>query len=137
MGFLTPILFRNDSADILEQEPEQVVQAIISAMNNTRERNKSFSIRSTSKRKWYQLWKPKRSFAGTVHANPIEALKTRHAETTSLFLFRGNTWTDLTEYIYNRDETDLEYIETSVKIAQKHLNELKKIVKLKKEKIED
>ena len=55
MGFLTPILFRNDSYNSIKDNPEQVVRNILSAMREPDAM--SFAIHSFRKPRWWQFWK--------------------------------------------------------------------------------
>lgn len=130
---MTPILFRNDSAEILDKEPEQVIDVIKDAMRNMRS-SKTYGITFYKRPKWYQFWKKKQW--GGAHCNPIEALPSRHADQNSTIVFMGNTWVDLTPLAFGRwereDKTYLDYVEKCVKSAQRDLTELKKIIKEKK-----
>ena len=133
MGYLTPILFRNDSGHMLNKSPDEVIQAIKRAMMS--HEDKSYSVRYVRKRKWYQFWKPKKTVTG-VDCNPIEALGTRHADQDSVIVLSGNTWIDLSKLRYGswdrNDATYIKYVEDCIKIAQRHLTDLKKVVKERK-----
>lgn len=132
MGYLTPILFRNDSAQMLSKEPEQVIAIIKKAMSN--HKDQTYAIHYRKPRKWWQFWK-KQEWSG-VDVNPIEALRTRHADENSVIVFYGNTWVDLSQLIYGKwekdSETYLKYVEDCVKLAQSHLTDLKRVIKEKK-----
>jgi len=133
MGNQTPILFSNDSAEMLEKEPEQVIEVIKDAMRNSKS-TKTYGITFYKRPKWYQFWK-KKQWNG-AHCNPIKALSTRHNSQTSTIVFYGGTWIDLTSLTFREWERDdkvyLEYVEKCVKNAQQDLTELKKIIKEKK-----
>lgn len=134
MGYLTPILFRNDSGQMLDKSPEEVIDAIREAMSS--HEDKSYGVRYYRTRKWYQFWKLKKTVTG-IDCNPIEALSTRHADQSSVIVFYGNSWIDLSKLLYStwtRDsETYIKYVEDCIKLAQNHLTDLKKVVKKKRE----
>lgn len=131
MGYLTPILFRNDSASTIRDNPDQVANAIYFAMNN--EKGSHYPIYSYAPRKWWQFWRDPKRTTG-VNVNPIEALGTRHADQTSVILFHGNGWIDLSEFIYKKNwgSMTIDQLEKYVKISQEHLTQIKRVIKERK-----
>ena len=134
MGNQTPILFSNDSAEMLDKEPEQIIDVIRDAMRNSKG-SKTYGITFYKRPKWYQFWKKKEW--GGAHCNPIKSLRSRHNSDSSTIVFYGGTWIDLTPLAWGRtwerdDKIYLEYVEKCVKMAQRDLTELKKIIKEKK-----
>lgn len=126
MGYLTPILFRNDHADLLDNEPEQVIATIKVAMQAYIAQ--SYPIIEYRKPKWYQFLKKKDWFG--INTNPIEALSPKHSSDNSTIVIHGNTWIDLTAVKYNGlDDQNFSYLEDCLKIAQKDITALKKMIK--------
>lgn len=128
MGYLTPFLIRNDSFDMLNKEPEQVIDALKDAMNNRN--SNTYGVTYFKRRKWYEFWKPKKTFGG-ADCNPIESLGTRHADEASTIVFYGNTWIDLSRVAWGKDDLT-KYVESCVKIAEQDIRKLKKMIKEKK-----
>lgn len=128
MRYLTPILVRNDCLNSLKKEPTQVVDGIINASLSNEEQN--ISIHYRQQRKWWQFWKSKRIVSG-MDLNPMYSLGCRHADTDRLILISGNTWIDLSTYAFSterRIKAKQDFLRDSIKIAQRHLAELKKRV---------
>ncbi len=129
MGLLTPILFRNDHMSLLDSEPEQVIDAIKEAMSAYK--SDSYSIKKYRRPKWYQFWKKKE--IGEIIVNPIEALPAKHSSESSTIVMNGNIWQDLTAVRFSGLEVhNLSYIEDCIKIAQKDITALKKMIKEKR-----
>jgi hypothetical protein len=135
MGYLTPILIRNDSLGIIQDSPE-TLKKIISACQNPDEG--SLSLHYWTKPPWWKFWeKPKRMMSGDC--NPMESLGTRHADISRVIVVSGNTWIDLSGEIWKHgnypnkehreDETHFNYIVSCIKIAKETIKQLETILK--------
>ena len=77
MGNLTTITFRNDSYGCIKDNPKEVHQLILKAMNGE------------------QLRKNRETEPIGSSANPVIIQKYRHADDATLYLHSGNTVTDV------------------------------------------
>jgi hypothetical protein len=135
MGYLTPILFRNDYIHELVSDPEQLAKIVHDASVSSVSKSYGFVAKKKNEdRRWWQFWKSKTTTSGIL-ANPVKALKSKHADSNRVILVNGNSWIDLSEYIHSTKwRVSEEYIEEAVKIAQRHVSELKKVLKARQEK---
>jgi hypothetical protein len=76
MGMNTVIMFRNDAYDDFEKNPEQTVQNILAAMRNAK--NHHYGVGSS--------------------ANPMEPMKSIHADTNTVYIHSGNTLVEMNAY---------------------------------------
>lgn len=114
MGFLTPILIRNDSAHQIKENSEEFAKRVYDVVCNFRPE----------------------SLPLAHHCNAMESLGARHADVDRVIVVHGNTWVDLSSEACEIEKTDsvyISYLEDCLKIAksavsqlQKKLNELKK-----------
>lgn len=109
MGFLTPILFRNDSVDHLKRHAEETMEQIFDACLDN---------------------KP-RSLGVKGHCNPMESLGTQHADTARVIVVMGNTWLDISDIAYgNREKNSItNHEEGCFNIAADVIKRLRKKIK--------
>ena len=125
MGFLTPILIRNDAVHLFKDKKmqKQICEKLFYA---TCEREAGH----------ISLHHPK----GGIDINPIETLGTRHADVQRVIVISGNGWVDLSEEVYGlsrtvqMSESNLNYLKGCLRIAQRDITQLKKVIKASEEK---
>lgn len=105
MGNLTTITFRNDSFHDFKDNPKQLSDGIIDAMNGT------------------QLRKGRNYFHVGSSANPVVVQRTRHADDKTLYMHAGNTVVD----VY--DAKSEWAVDTFIQEMEYHLKRLKNIKK--------
>ena len=113
MGFLTPILVRNDAIDFLLQNPLKTLRQIETAC----------------------LHREARSLPVGTSCNPMESLGTRHADTARVIVIMGNTWLDISDIAYGNREKDsiTNHEEGCFNIAADVIKRLRKKIKEWKE----
>ena len=102
MGYNTVIMFSNDASSQYKQHQEQVCQNIHVALCNTNEKSMSYSVGN--------------------HCNPMQSLKSVHADTSQLIMNYGNS---LIEFGSNNDIED-----NLIEVREKFLREAKMIIKM-------
>ena len=113
MGYLTPLLIRNDSIEDIRNHPQETIEQIIRAI---------------------QQPEPYTLQIGSFY-NPIESLGSRHADISRTVVIGGNHWQELSnpllsvEDIQNMQEHQLDYLKKNVKLAETHIEKLKKKIK--------
>jgi len=135
MGYLTPMLFRNDDIHLLKEDP-QALEKILDACNDTKP--KEYSLQGNFRRKpWWAFWKKKEW--GCSCGQAIDSLGTAHADQNRVIVVYGNTWSDIThEYMIRKygildekprmDDTMLDYLESCADIAYRDAKDLKKFI---------
>jgi hypothetical protein len=135
MGYLTPMLFRNDDIHMLKEDPE-ALDKIYSACQTPRPTD--ISLQGNFRRKpWWAFWKKKEW--GCSCGGAVESLGTRHADENRVIVVYGNTWSDISfEYVnrkFNKfdptvrmDKIMLDYLETCANIALDDAMALKKYI---------
>lgn len=135
MGYLTPMLFRNDDIHMLDQDPD-TLDKIYSACQI--QQHTDISLLGNWRRKpWWAFWKKKEW--GCSCGNAIDSLGTRHADENRVIVVYRNTWADIThEYNIRRftmlkekprmDGIMLDYLESCANIAYKDAKDLKKFI---------
>jgi len=127
MGYLTPLLFRNDSLDMLKKDPD-TLNKIESACHSLEK--SAISLVSYSKSPWWKFWKKQENKG--ICCNPIESLGTRHADDSRVIVIYGNSWIDLYDEIWKHEKGS---IELDHKIDKTHMSYLKKCIKIAKDTI--
>lgn len=115
MGFLTPILFRNDSIHVLKNKKMQgqICEKIFSACCNREKRDIAFHHPE-----------------GGIEVNPVISLGCKHADEQRTIVVFGNTWIDLSEQAWGKlDSNHLDYLKDCIKIAKQDLAKLTKKIK--------
>lgn len=135
MGYLTPMLFRNDDIHLLKEDPE-ALDKIYSACQNTKPVD--MSLQGNFRRKpWWAFWKKKEW--GCSCGGAIDSLGTAHADQKRVIVVYGNTWSDIThEYVIRKfgilgekprmDDIMLDYLESCANIAYDDAKDLKKFI---------
>ncbi len=93
MGYLTPILIRNDALQTIIENPKKFVDGITNKMHE----------------------------GGTLslgnHANPVEVFKTKHMDIPRVFIVNGNTMFEVKPNLENK-ESARDFYKKSFKIAK-------------------
>jgi len=115
MGYLTPILIRNDSAHMLRDGKlqKQICKKLYYA--TVEYEASSISINYPG---------------GGVNINPIETLGTAHADVRRVIVISGNDWIDLSREAYKYDVEPTEYLRECLRIAERDVKTLKKRIKM-------
>ena len=135
MGYLTPILLRNDDIHLLKEDP-LALDKLLDACRETKQ--KDYSLQGNFRRKpWWAFWKKKEW--GCSCGGAIDSLGTGHADENRVIVVHGNTWSDISrEYCARRfsmlgekprmDDTMLDYLDTCASIAINDAKSLKKFI---------
>ena len=107
MGYQTTIMFLNDAYSNIKENPEQVIENILDAMNNTHEQSKTYSI--------------------GCFANPMEAIKTVHADIPRIYMTWRNMFIEIG--VSNNTIRDLKLRKTILKIAKNIIKRETEIIK--------
>lgn len=109
MGFLTPILVRNDGVSELEKYPEEAAQKILYA----------------------SMEHQPQSITVGHHVNVMKSLGTAHADVPRTIVVYGNTWLDLDQAIRDLQETNVpvSYVKNCLDQARSAIKRLEKALK--------
>lgn len=110
MGYMTTIMFLNDSYGDIKNNPEQVTKNILDAMDNMDEPSKVFSIGSFS--------------------NPMKAYRSAHADVPRLYFTHQNSMNELGS---NQNFNNMEYRKKILEQAKLIIKEEQRLL----EKVED
>lgn len=138
MGYLTPILIRNDDLDLLKEDP-QAIDKIYSACIADTEHSISLQ-RYRTRKHWWQFWKPRVSKNWcSSSGDAINSLGPQHADANRVLVVYGNTWCDIDQEYFKRkynhnnepirnDKIMLDYLESCADIAAQSAKSLKKYI---------
>ncbi len=107
MGFLTPILIRNDSVDLLRENAQEAMNQIFDAC----------------------MQREEDYFGVGNHANPIESLGTAHADEWRVIVVKGNSWIDLSRIAFSKDNKLTDYTKSCFDCAAQIVKILRKKIK--------
>lgn len=146
MGYLTPILFYNDSIHEIKEDPTINDKLYCAAMFDGHENHggqvlsdghlhisytgfrKNWFDRFMEKLGWKRTRIPRKQWTGG--GSFAIGLRTEHADCPRTLVVYGNTWIDLSEALYHIEKfKDRDYFKTCLKIAENQVKELKKQLK--------
>jgi len=110
MGYLTPVLIRNDSLCSIKKNKDEAIEELIKASSS----NKTMS-----------------HCVGCC-ANAMESPGTRHADINRVLVVHGNSWVDLSDNKWELERNDkvfIDYLRACVEIAERDVKLLKKKLK--------
>ncbi len=148
MGYLTPILFYNDSIHEIREDPTINDKLYSAAMFDgmtarsfgTHVSRRQLDISYTAFRKtwldkvmgffgWKRSRAPSRKQWRGGGSFAI-GLPTQHADCDRVLVIRGNGWIDLTDALYRMDAYgDDDYFKSCLTVAERYVKELKKQLK--------
>lgn len=149
MGYLTPILFYNDCIHNITEDHTINEKLYHAASFNGSESSaygagftlsdgnlhisytgykKNWLDKIMEKLGWKRIKFPRKNWRGG--GSFAIGLKTMHADCPRTIVIYGNTWTDLSDALYNTDKyKDRDYYKTALKIADQQVKLLKKQLK--------
>jgi hypothetical protein len=104
MGYLTPILIRNDALNTIQEHSEEFVQGIKNKMDNGGE------------------------LPLGNYCNPVEIFKTEHMDIPRVFIVNGNTMFEVKSNLKNK-EFAKDFYKQSIKIAKQIIKDCERELK--------
>lgn len=111
MGMNTTILIRNDGLGELERHPDDFVRALNGMIQSFQEGDISVG----------------------QHANPVQVMRTQHADVFRLYATHGNSivelskWSEATKELASGTDYERKFLKRLLDDAQEHITELRKI----------